>query len=51
MVRIDGLGALVSLIVFVAILYLAYQWGKSGNIMGGFQNFRGGGMGGQNFSK
>jgi hypothetical protein len=50
MVRIDGFGAILSVVIFLALLYLAFQWGKTGNVMGGFSNL-GGGMGGQNFGK
>lgn len=50
MVRFDGLGTLISIVILVALLYLAYHWGKSGNVMGGFSNIRGG-MGGQNFGR
>lgn len=42
MVRIDGLGALLSLLVLAGLLYVAYSFGKTGSIMGGF-----GGLGGR----
>jgi hypothetical protein len=31
MVRIDGFGALVSLVIVAALLYMAYSYGKTGS--------------------
>lgn len=42
MVRIDGFGALLSFLLLALILYMAYSFGKTGSLMGGF-----GGLGGR----
>lgn len=32
MIKIDGLGAMLSLVVFVGLLYMAYRFGRKGSM-------------------
>lgn len=33
MIKINGFGAVVSLVIFVALLYAAYRYGKYGKLL------------------